>query len=101
MRVWRSAALSPISICSRIRFDRAVFVALCLRLCVLLCLYAYGAVCCQGFLLLLVALIDRYRCYGVVLMALRTFARLCLRFTGRYIFAPLELPAAAALCFCF
>lgn len=53
------------------------------------------------FLLLLVALIDRYRCYGVVLMALRTFARLCLRFMGRYIFAPLELSVAAALCFCF
>ena len=63
--------------------------------------YACGAVCCQGFLLLLVALIDRYRCYGVMLMALRAFARLCLRFTGRYFFAPLELLAAAALCFCF
>lgn len=46
VRVWRSAALSPISICLRIRFDRAVFVALCLRRCVLLCLYAYGFVCC-------------------------------------------------------
>lgn len=63
--------------------------------------YACGAVCCQGFLLLLVALIVRYRCYGVVLMALRTFARLSLQFTGRYIFAPLELPVAAALCVCF
>lgn len=38
--VCRSMAGSPISICLRIRFDRAVFVALCLRLCVLLCLYA-------------------------------------------------------------
>ena len=101
MRVWRSAALSPISICLRIRFDRAVFGALCLRLCVLLCLYAYGFVCCQGFLLLLVALIDRYRCYGVVLMALRTFACLCLRFTGQFDFASLKLPTAAALCVCF
>ena len=101
MLVWRSAALSPISICLRIRFDRAVFVALCLRHCVFLRFYAYGAVCCQGFLLLLVALIDRYRCYGVMLMALRAFARLCLRLAGRYFFAPLELPAAAALCFCF
>ena len=53
------------------------------------------------FLLLLVALIDRYRCYGVVLMALRTFARLCLRFTGHFDFAPLKLTIAAALCFCF
>ena len=61
--------------------------------------YACGAVCCQGFLLLLVALIDRYRCYGVMLMALRAFC--AFMFTGRYIFAPLELPAAAALCFCF
>lgn len=71
--VWRSVALSPISICSRIRFDRAVFVALCLWLCMFLRFYACGAVCCQGFLLLLVALIDRYRCYGVMLMALRAF----------------------------
>lgn len=101
MLVCRSMAGSPISICSRIRFDRAVFVALCLRLCVLLCLYAYGAVCCQGFLLLLVALINRYRCYGVVLVALRTFARLSLQFTGYFDFAPLKLSVAAALCFCF
>ena len=63
--------------------------------------YACGAVCCQGFLLLLVALIDRYRCYGVVLMALRAFARLCLRFTGHFDFALLKLSVAAALCFCF
>ena len=71
--VCRSAALSPISIYSRIRFDRAVFVALCLWLCMFLRFYACGAVCCQGFLLLLVALINRYRCYGVMLMALRAF----------------------------
>ena len=29
------------------------------------------------------------------------FARLCLRFTGRFDFAPLKLAAVAALCFCF
>ena len=71
--VWRAVALSHISICLRIRFDRAVFVELCLWLCMFLRFYACGAVCCQGFLLLLVALIDRYRCYGVMLMALRAF----------------------------
>ena len=45
--VCRSMAGSPVSICLRIRFDRAVFMALCLWLCVLLCLYAYGFVCCD------------------------------------------------------
>ena len=34
-------------------------------------LLRFGAVCCQGVLLLLVALLDRYRCYGVMVMALR------------------------------
>lgn len=53
------------------------------------------------FLLLLVALIDRYRCYGVVVMALRAFARLSLQFTGHFDFALLKLSVAAALCFCF
>lgn len=35
--------------------------------------------------------IVRYRCYGVMLMALRAFARLCLRFTGRYFFCAVEV----------
>ena len=51
------------------------------------------------FLLLLVALIDRYRCYGVVLMALRTFARLCLRFTGRYFFCAVEVVCRSGFMF--
>lgn len=101
MLVCRSMAGSPISICLWIRFDRAIFAALCLRLCMFLRFYDCGAVCCQGFLLLLVALIVRYRCYGVVLMALRTFARLSLRFTGHFDFALLKLSVVAALCFCF
>lgn len=36
-----------------------------------------------------------------MLMALRAFARLCLRFTGRFDFAPLKLTAVAAPCFRF
>ena len=99
MLVWRSMAGSPISICSRSWFDRAVFVALCLWLCMFLRFYACGAVCCQGFLLLLVALIDRYRCYGVMLMALRAFARLCLRFTGRYFFCAVEVACRCGFMF--
>ena len=74
--------------------------------------YVYGFACSCGstlvalcvvkvFLLLLVALFVRYRCYGVILMALRAFARLCLRFTGHFDFALLKLTVAAALCGCF
>ena len=86
VRVWRSMAGSPISICLRIRFDRAVFVALCLRLCVLLCLYAYGFVCCYD-----IRSCSRSRSFVIAVMEsclrfVRSFARLCLRFTGRYIF---------------
>lgn len=97
--VCRSAALSPISICSRIRFDRAVFVALCLWLCMFLRFCAYGAVGCQGFLLLLVALIDRYRCYGVMLMALRAFCAFMFAVYGSLYFCAVGVACRSGVMF--
>ena len=82
-------------------FDRAcrVFVALCLWLCMLLCLYAYGAVCCQGFLLLLVALIVRYCCYGVMLKVFAFFCAFMFAFYGSLYFCAVGVACRCGVMF--
>lgn len=101
VRVWRSAALSPISICSQSWFDRAVFVALCLRLCVFLRFYAYGFVCCCD-----IRSCSRSRSFVIAVTVSCLWLCVLLRvyvcvLRVAIFFAPLKLSVAAALCFCF
>lgn len=98
--VCRSMAGSPISICLRIRFDRAIFAALCLRLCVLLCLYVMGL--CVVMIFAPVRDPDRSlpllwrHAYGFECFCVFMFA-----FYGSLCFALLKLTVAASLYVCF